>query len=768
MTPDQAAKILDVDPQASPEMLERRFQEVRARLEEKIGKAPTPGLKEKYRATLEETTKAFEMLTLAADATLLPMAQRAEPAERKSAPGESRPQVVREAVTPTRPAGKVKGSGKEFIVVAIIAIVLLGGGGWWVMKSRAEAAEAAKVAVENTRLAEEARIKREQEAAAAAALREQGLTQLRSRLAELNVAHEALNRLESTAERELSELRSAEREAVREAKGNLTPAARQLSVRVRALDRYVVWLRESLANHPARTARARADELLKAKALEESQEAVVAFANGLQQLKTEIAEARAATVVVGEVRVESNLPETSWKLTDSFGMEFSGAGPAIVSEAGLGRASVVFSAPRWPDVKQSVEVVRGKPVTVRGEFVPATLMVKTPEGARVTVAGLKPEVDGTWKLEPGLHLLEAELPGFAPKLIRLSATAGARLEHTLQFDQDYLSPSLEIWMHRVNEIQDGAAFLESASALLGNLRKRGDTAAMREVARIIPQRSYVRMNSTVWSGSLFFHVGAAGLQDETRALISTVDGLLAANKLVFNYGSVDEVMIWQGKISALSLLRDMDAADAVLAELVKIRIKGGNESSAEGRRELMTSIARGFATYGFYQEAREWAGRARSAGAKDADVQNVLANADIAEAIRQRQVGKYIGALKQIVQSELAKSAQYQPGKPPQVSAWTVYFPMWSAYRAGADNLLDEAVAYLKEVERSGGLNIPSESMKASLAELADPQLRAEKRNKFVKEQERILREARIKPEATEALKPLVNLVEDLVQAPAR
>jgi hypothetical protein len=49
MSPADAAKILDLPADATPEQLEARFQELRAKLEDKIAKAPTPGLKVKYR-----------------------------------------------------------------------------------------------------------------------------------------------------------------------------------------------------------------------------------------------------------------------------------------------------------------------------------------------------------------------------------------------------------------------------------------------------------------------------------------------------------------------------------------------------------------------------------------------------------------------------------------------------------------------------------------------------------------------------------------------
>ena len=84
MLPLDAAKLLEVAPDAPPEQIESRFLELRAKLEDKIAKAPTPGLKEKYRETLAEITTAFETLALAADSSALPVLRRDAPPRRQS------------------------------------------------------------------------------------------------------------------------------------------------------------------------------------------------------------------------------------------------------------------------------------------------------------------------------------------------------------------------------------------------------------------------------------------------------------------------------------------------------------------------------------------------------------------------------------------------------------------------------------------------------------------------------------------------------------
>lgn len=773
MTPQQAAKILEIDEQTPPEKLEACFQELRAKLEGKIAKAPTPGLKEKYRATLDEITQAFEVLTLAADSSLLPLAQRTEAGRGDGSPdrGPATPGAHDNAPTPrvveALPSRKARKSGREFLVVVFVALVLLGGGGWWVMKSQAESAEAARVAAESARIAEEARIKREQEEAAATARREQALTQLRSRLAELNVAHDALTRLESTAERELSELRAAERDAVREAKGNLGPVALQLGARVRAMDRYVSWLRETLPSHPSRVAQAKAEEFLGAKALEESTETVEAFAAGIQQLKAEIAEARADTSVVGELQVESNLPEASWKITDSFGLEFSGTGAAIVSEVGLGRATIVFQAPRWPDVKQTVEVVRGKTAAVHGEFAPAILTVQAPDGARASIAGTSPEADGTWQLEPGVHLLVVNQSGFAPAFIRIHATPGARLERPVKLNQDYLSGSLELWKYRLDEIRDNEAFVKSASSLAGYLRMRGDIEGMKELVGLVLRRSYTRLSDEAWPSSFLIAPAALGLREETRALIGVVEGLMARNRFEFEHASTGLRMMLQMKVCAFALIGESSGVESTLGEMVRMNLtEYPNKKAGDARQEAAFSIASSFNTYGFHPEARQWVARAQREGgsAPAFRAEEILADVEIYEAAKQGDVGKYLSGLRKMTHTQLASLAFYQPGQPAQVHVADYFFPIYKAYYAGADKLIDAAAEYLRDQERVGAIRGMNESWGKSIGEIIDPQQRAAKRLKVVQDRDQIIKEAQAPGDPSPGLARLAGLVEGLIQ----
>ncbi len=79
MSPAEAAKLLNLPAGATADQVEARFLELRASLEARIAKAPTPGLKDKYRASLEIFTSARDVLTHEAGGHLLPMLRRVVP-----------------------------------------------------------------------------------------------------------------------------------------------------------------------------------------------------------------------------------------------------------------------------------------------------------------------------------------------------------------------------------------------------------------------------------------------------------------------------------------------------------------------------------------------------------------------------------------------------------------------------------------------------------------------------------------------------------------
>jgi hypothetical protein len=62
---ERAADLLGLGPDASSEARERLYEKKRILLEKRLRQAPTPGLRTRYRHTLDELTRAFEMVELA-------------------------------------------------------------------------------------------------------------------------------------------------------------------------------------------------------------------------------------------------------------------------------------------------------------------------------------------------------------------------------------------------------------------------------------------------------------------------------------------------------------------------------------------------------------------------------------------------------------------------------------------------------------------------------------------------------------------------------
>jgi hypothetical protein len=446
MTPSEAAKLLDLPLDATSEQLEARFLELRTRLEDKIAKAPTPGLKAKYRESLEQITAAFESLTLAADSSALPVLNKQSAVSAQpSAPGPASPRAASSASglrsqvsgLPTKP----KSSSKEFLIVALIAVAVLGVGGWFVMKTRADHAAAADKArlealakteaeqrvaaekAEQQRQAEAARLAGEEEKARRATAekaeqerRDRALALLRSQLAQLKVQAEALFVDEPTkAARRLSELKSDERALAREKE---TGALARLRAQVDAQQNYVDTLEAILGRHPAKSTQAQATELVGARELEPATEAVALFTSQLAKLDTLVSEARQKVegALYGILRVENSSAEVQWTFTDGFGEIHRGSGAQTIPRVGIGTGRIDFSRAGWPGLSQSVLIRRGATATAAAEFRPARLtLTGTPAGAAFALSnGQKGTIPAEVEVIPGKVQLSVQLVDHSP------------------------------------------------------------------------------------------------------------------------------------------------------------------------------------------------------------------------------------------------------------------------------------------------------------------------------------------------------------------
>jgi hypothetical protein len=397
MTPTEAAKLLEVPADATPEQLEARFLEMRTRLEDKIAKAPTPGLKAKYRESLEQITAAFETLTLAADGSSLPVLSK-QSAVSSQPPTSGVGGVPSPREAPARSAAKKSGGGKEFLIVALIAIIVLGAGGWWVMKTRAEAAETARLAAaakadqerqaEMARIAAEAKRRADEEDKARIVAAEKAeqhrletlMGQLRGELAEYKIGWEAVEKEERNAERRLAELKSDLR-SLRDASPGQMAEAQAV---VLAQQSYYDWLGDILPRHPAKVARSKAEELLAARQPDAAQTALAEVRTAMNELDRQIRQTRDQLLDIDGELVLHTDDDVSWSLTDAFGRTRSGRGPARLDGLAVGLGRIQLTKPRWPAREEKFQIRRDQPVELVAEHQSQTLKLRSePDGAEV-------------------------------------------------------------------------------------------------------------------------------------------------------------------------------------------------------------------------------------------------------------------------------------------------------------------------------------------------------------------------------------------------
>lgn len=400
MTSQEAAKLLELPVDATPEQLEARFLELRRKLEDKVAKAPTPGLQAKYRETLTQITTAFETLTLAADSSSLPVLHKAgdespaAPAAKATpSPAAPGPAPAPRSETP-KPAAKKSGS-HEFLFVALLALVLLGAGGWWVMHLRAEKAEQARLAA----IAAEEKIQAEIAAKAEAdRLAAQG-TVVRTQLAEARVEWEAIESDLRDVERKVSDLKSELRGA-----RDLAPDKKaELSAQTTTQEMYATWLKNFIVRNPVKVARARTEELLQAKEVDAATESCNEMLASLASVTESINQTQHYFFnMTGALGLESRPSGVAWILTDPYGRVTEGkttatlndlplthltttgdptrAGPDDFKQRGeftTGKYVVRFVRTGWPEVVREATLVADNDVTLSATFAEGTLAVES-------------------------------------------------------------------------------------------------------------------------------------------------------------------------------------------------------------------------------------------------------------------------------------------------------------------------------------------------------------------------------------------------------
>jgi hypothetical protein len=386
MTPPDAAKLLEVAPDSTPEQIEARFLDLRRKLEDKIAKAPTPGLKEKYRATLAEVTTAFETLTLAADSSALPVLQRGTatpaPVGRVTLPRDPAP--LSSVVSPA-PSAK-KSPGKEFVFVAVVAVVVLAGGGWFIMKTRAENAEKERIAAEAKlaadRKAEEAKLAADQKAAAEKQraeeqkkLEESEFARLRSSQAEARIRWDNLEKEQGAAEKKLGELKAD----VRNTRDLTAPQVAELQAQFGAQTDYVDWLQPYVSRHPAKTQLAKLDALLSARAIEEAGKVAAELTRVLDDAEQEVASQKKSLLALGRsLQLVTEPAGVGYRVADAYGRQSKGTTPGKM-QVPWGRVEVVFTAPGpgWPDITKEFVLGRTGEDEVRAVFPQSTARIES-------------------------------------------------------------------------------------------------------------------------------------------------------------------------------------------------------------------------------------------------------------------------------------------------------------------------------------------------------------------------------------------------------
>jgi chemotaxis protein histidine kinase CheA len=447
MTPSEAAKLLDLPVDATPEQLEARFLELRTRLEDKIAKAPTPGLKAKYRETLEQVTAAFESLTLAADSSALPVVRKAVAGGVD--PGPKTPPLSPGSPPPATPPnlGKKK-SSPEFLVVALVAVAVLGAGGWFILKTRAEAAEKARLEAvakdEQARQAEAARVVAEQarrDADAKRAAEEaekvrlaaeekarqekqaQQAAAIRASLAELKIAWEATELDARAAERRTSEMRSDLRNV-----NTASPEGRRAQAELAAQQEFAGWLGDQLPRHPARIARVQAEELLSARQLDEAAAALQKAADAQHRLDSEIAATRKSLFTLTAPVTIVVPAEAAWELVDAYAQKTTGRGPAVVPDRPFGSLTLRATLTTFAPKETSTTLYRGKEAIMEIGFVPPQITLNThPQGATVLLNGQPhTKTPAAFTLAgPGTTKVEFQLEGYEPVTFEENLAEGA-------------------------------------------------------------------------------------------------------------------------------------------------------------------------------------------------------------------------------------------------------------------------------------------------------------------------------------------------------
>lgn len=470
VSPVEAARRLELPTHATPEQIAERAEEMRRKLEDKLAKAPTPGLKAKYREALVAVEQAQATLLSSVDGASLPVLRRGSavvppdvappaPFPARSVPEpEAAPRAPRRWVRPVGIGVLVLALGAlglialrhqetETVRLANVAAAEVEAARQAELSRQAAAAERARRTEEEQRVAEAERLAAEAQrlaneerarvvATAEAERQRQAAiaTQLRQQLADAQSAWNDVEEVQRRLARELGALRSEVQAGIATTPGQRAERTTALS----AMGDADTWLRDFLASHPAQGHRQRAEELLALGRLDEAAVEIASLQRAQATLREEVArETERRLTITGTVALETTPPALAWEITDAFGHRHEGVTPASAKKIAIGPAEVVFRRPLWPDLRRNIVVRREEQATATASFLPGSVSISsTPTGATVrhngTPLGTTPL--RLSELAPANYDYQLELDGHLPATVsgRVSESQNLELSATLR------------------------------------------------------------------------------------------------------------------------------------------------------------------------------------------------------------------------------------------------------------------------------------------------------------------------------------------------
>jgi len=134
MTPDEARTLLSLNAEASSAQRLEAHARLKGELETKLGRAPTEGLKAKYRETIAKLDQAIEVLELAGMGADLPSLAPSTPSTAPAAvpaPAAAAPAAAAPAMTARPRQVSPPSKAPTYVAIAVLVVIAVGAVGWF-------------------------------------------------------------------------------------------------------------------------------------------------------------------------------------------------------------------------------------------------------------------------------------------------------------------------------------------------------------------------------------------------------------------------------------------------------------------------------------------------------------------------------------------------------------------------------------------------------------------------------------------------------------